>query len=74
MIRTAPGMHTRDTISEDLIAQNGVAMPRGSGIYEDEPREHRKTYSQESSDDSTAGREDSAPDDTSSDDAGEPTG
>ncbi|WP_156720852.1 hypothetical protein [Mycobacterium sp. Root135] len=49
-------------------------MPRGSGIYEDEPREHRKTYSQESSDDSTAGREDAAPDDTSAEDSGEPTG
>jgi hypothetical protein len=49
-------------------------MPRGSGIYEDEPREHRKTYSQESSDDSDGRRKDSAPDDTSSDDAGEPTG
>ena len=49
-------------------------MPRGSGIYEDEPREHRKTYSQESSDASTASREDSAPDDTSTEDSGEPTG
>jgi len=49
-------------------------MPRGSGIYEDEPREHRKTYSQESSDDSDGSRKDAAPDDTSSDDAGEPSG
>lgn len=67
-------MHTRDSISEKLIVENGVAMPRGSGIYEDEPREHRKTYSQESSDESDGRREESAPDDTSSDDAGEPTG
>ena len=74
MIRTAPGMHTRDSISEKLIVENGVAMPQGSGIYEDEPREHRKTYSQESSDDSDGRRDDPAPHDTSSDDAGEPTG
>ncbi|WP_079925591.1 hypothetical protein [Mycobacterium sp. AT1] len=67
-------MHTRGSISENLIAENGAAMPRGSGIYEDEPREHRKTYSQESGDDTDGGREDSAPDDTSSDGAGEPTG
>jgi len=75
LIRTAPGMRTLGTPSrKNLIVENGVAMPRGSGIYEDEPREHRKTYSQESSDDSDDRREDSAPDDTSSDDAGEPTG
>jgi hypothetical protein len=49
-------------------------MPRGSGIYEDEPREHRKTYSQESSDDPEEASKQSAPDDTSSDGAGEPTG
>lgn len=54
--------------------ENGVAMPRGSGIYEDEPREHRTTYSQESSDDSGDRSKDSAPDDTSSSDAVEPTG
>lgn len=65
---------SKNPIAENPIAENGVAMPRGSGIYEDEPREHRKTYSQESSDDSDGRREDSAPDDTSSDDAGEPTG
>ena len=67
-------MRTRECIPRNFTVENGVAMPRGSGIYEDEPREHRKTYSQESSDDSDDRREDSAPDDTSSDDAGEPTG
>ena len=51
-----------------------MAVPRGSGIYEDEPREHRKTNSQESSDGSDGHREDSAPDDTSTEDSGEPTG
>ena len=74
MIRTAPGMHTPDSISENVIVENGAPMPRGSGIYEYEPREHRKTYSQESSDDSDGSRKDAAPDDTSSDDAGEPSG
>lgn len=49
-------------------------MPKGSGIYEDEPREHRRTYSQESGDDPQRTSAESAPDDTSSDDAGEPTG
>ncbi|GAB7067119.1 hypothetical protein H7J06_12480 [Mycobacterium hodleri] len=49
-------------------------MPKGSGIYEDEPREHRKTYSQESDDDPQRASAESAPDDSSSDDAGEPTG
>jgi hypothetical protein len=49
-------------------------MPRGSGIYEDEPREYRKTYEQESGDGPDGRSEESAPDDTSSDDAGEPTG
>lgn len=67
-------MHPRESISKNFTVENGVAMPRGSGIYEDEPREHRKTYSQESSDDPDGRREDPAPDDTSSGDAGEPTG
>ena len=49
-------------------------MPKGSGIYEDEPREHRKTYSPEPGDDPQDASATSAPDDTSSDDAGEPTG
>ena len=49
-------------------------MPTGSGIYEDEPREHRKTYTQEPGDGHGAPREDPTPDDTSSDDAGEPAG
>jgi hypothetical protein len=50
-------------------------MPKGSGIYEDEPREHRTTYSQDSGDDDPQKTSaESAPDDTSSDDAGEPTG
>jgi hypothetical protein len=34
-------------------------MPKGSGIYEDEPREHRKTYSPDSAD---AKGEDHTPD------------
>jgi hypothetical protein len=49
-------------------------MPRGSGIYEDEPREFRKTYSQDSADGEDGRGEESAPRDTSSDEAGEPTG
>jgi hypothetical protein len=67
-------MLTGEFGSKNLIVGNGVVMPRGSGIYEDEPREHRKTYSQEPTDEPDSRREDSTPDDTSSADAGEPTG
>lgn len=49
-------------------------MPRGKGIYEDEPREHRKTYSQDSADEPSQPREDPTPDDTSAENSSEPTG
>ncbi|MDP9167381.1 MAG: hypothetical protein M3O32_15190 [Actinomycetota bacterium] len=48
-------------------------MPRGQGIYEDEPREHRQTHSEESAEDRDSSAKDYAPDDTSVDIAGEPT-
>lgn len=50
-------------------------MPTGKGIYEDEPREHRKTYTHDPAkdhDDPTT--EDPTPDDASSKDASEATG
>ncbi|WP_173008586.1 hypothetical protein [Mycolicibacterium sp. P1-18] len=49
-------------------------MPKGSGIYEDEPREHQTTYSPEPGDDPQDANRTSTSDDTSSEDAGEPTG
>lgn len=47
-------------------------MPRGSGIYEDEPREHRHTYSPDSTDKQDG--DDPTPDDLASKDPAEPTG
>lgn len=47
-------------------------MPRGSGIYEDEPREHRQGYSPGSEDEPD--QPDPTPDDTGSKDSTEPTG
>jgi hypothetical protein len=49
-------------------------MPRGKGIYVDEPREHRKTYSHEPADEHEHARNEATPDDTSSKDASEPSG
>jgi hypothetical protein len=48
-------------------------MPRGSGIYEDEPREHRHTYSPGSTEHDDEPTEDPTPDDTASSQASEPT-
>lgn len=48
-------------------------MPRGRGIYEDEPREHRRSYLAESGERSDEPSDDPAPDDLGSKDAGEPT-
>jgi len=47
-------------------------MPRGSGIYEDEPREHRQAHSSESADQEPGSSEDSTPDDLGSKGSGEP--
>lgn len=54
-------------------------VPVGKGIYEDEPREHRHTYQPDADrSDSPKGRDasgrDPAPDDTSTENAPEPTG
>ncbi|BDX34434.1 hypothetical protein TUM20985_49810 [Mycobacterium antarcticum] len=49
-------------------------MPRGSGIYEDEPRDHRKTYKPEPGRDEDSTGEDPTPDDSSSELAQEPSG
>ncbi|MCV7420337.1 hypothetical protein H7K45_07280 [Mycobacterium yunnanensis] len=49
-------------------------MPRGSGIYEDQPREHRTSYTQHAEDRPEDSRAAATPDDTSSDEAAEPTG
>jgi hypothetical protein len=46
-------------------------MPRGSGIYEDEPREHRHVYSPESMD-QDAHNEDPTPDESASKGSEEP--
>jgi hypothetical protein len=48
-------------------------MPRGSGIYEDEPREHRHTYSPGSTNDPNESGQDPAPDDSASKEPAEPT-
>ncbi len=53
-------------------------MPVGKGIYEDEPREHRHSYQPDSdSSNSAKGRDvsgrDPAPDDTSTENAAEPS-
>jgi hypothetical protein len=47
-------------------------MPQGRGIYEDEPREHRHTYSTDAKEEREG--EDPTPDDSASKDAGEATG
>lgn len=47
-------------------------MPKGRGIYEDEPREHRQTYSPDATEQRDG--EDPAPDDLASKEAGEATG
>ena len=49
-------------------------MPRGSGIYEDEPRDHRHSYSTDSNDEHEEPGQDPTPDDSASKEAGEPTG
>ncbi len=47
-------------------------MPRGSGIYDDEPREHRQAHPSESTDQPHGSSADSTPDDLGSKEAGEP--
>jgi len=49
-------------------------MPRGSGIYEDQPREHKHRYSPGSTDDPNEGGDEPPSDDLGSKQAGEPTG
>jgi hypothetical protein len=49
-------------------------MPRGKGIYEDEPREHRHSYSPGSTNDDGEQGDDPAPDDSASRQSSEPTG
>jgi hypothetical protein len=61
---------SRDSRTARLDRMENV-MPRGSGIYEDDPREHRHSYSSESTDPADA--EDPTPDDSASKDASEPT-
>jgi hypothetical protein len=47
-------------------------MPRGTGIYEDEPRDHRHSYSPGPNDGDDPSK-DETPDVSASDDSSEPT-